>query len=112
MTRLGRNAFGIALALTGVGAIAAGQEEESWIIQNARIHTLAEGAEPIESGSILIRDGRIVEIGADVTAPAGAAVIDAAGMDVYPGMMDSVSQLGLTEIGAISATVDTVELGR
>ena len=111
MTRVGRNAFGIALALIGASGFAAAQEEESWVIRNARIHTLVEGAAPIESGSILIRDGRIVEIGDDVAAPAGAAVIDAAGMDVYPGMMDSVSQLGLTEIGAISATVDTVELG-
>ena len=98
-----------ALALAGA-AFAAVQEEESWLITNARIHTLVEGAAPIESGSILIRDGRIVEIG-DVSAPAGATVIDAAGLDVYPGMMDSVSQLGLTEIGAVSATVDTVELG-
>ncbi len=109
MTRLGRNAFG--LALLGVSAFAGAQEEESWLITNARIHTLVEGAAPIESGSILIRDGRIVEIGDDVSAPAGAAVIDAAGLDVYPGMMDSVSQLGLTEISSISATVDTVELG-
>ena len=99
-----------ALALTGVAAFAAAQQEESWLIKNARIHTLVEGAAPIESGSILIRDGRIVEIG-DVSAPAGATVVDAAGLDVYPGMMDSVSQLGLTEISSVSATVDTAELG-
>lgn len=86
------------------------QQNETFLIQNARIHTLVEGASAIESGSILIRDGRIVEIG-DVTAPDGATVIDASGLDVYPGMMDSVSQLGLTEIGAIAATVDTAELG-
>ena len=81
-----------------------------WLIRNARIHTMVEGAEPIGSGSILVRDGRIVEIG-EVSAPEGATVIEAEGLEVYPGMMDSVSQLGLTEIGAVSATVDTSELG-
>ena len=114
MTGLGKHIPRPAAALLAVAAIpalAAAQEEESWLIRNARIHTLVEGAAPIESGSILVRDGRIVEIGADVSAPAGATVVDASGLDVYPGMMDSVSQLGLTEIGAISATVDTVELG-
>ena len=110
MTRFGRNALGIGLVLACLSTIAAGQEE-SWLITNARIHTLVEGVAPIESGSILIREGRIVEIGDDIAAPAGASVVDASGLDVYPGMMDSVSQLGLTEIGAVSATVDTVELG-
>lgn len=114
MKRLQTSGFRTLAALLPLvvgGTPAAAQKEESWVIENARIHTLVEGAAPIESGSILIREGRIVEIGADVTAPAGATVVDASGLDVYPGMMDSVSQLGLTEIGAISATVDTTELG-
>ena len=114
MTGLGKGALRLAavpLALALAGGLATAQEEESWLIKNARIHTLVEGAAPIESGSILIRDGRIVEIGDEISAPAGATVVDASGLDVYPGMMDSVSQLGLTEIGSVSATVDTVELG-
>ena len=114
MKGLGKNVLrpaAAALALATIPALASAQEEESWLIQNARIHTLVEGAAPIESGSILVRDGRIVEIGTDVSAPPGATVVDASGLNVYPGMMDSVSQLGLTEIGAISATVDTAELG-
>ncbi len=111
MTGAHRRAAAVALSLLIAGAAAAAQEAgETVVIRGGRIHTLVEGAAPIESASILIRDGRIVEIG-DVEVPAGATVVDAAGLDVYPGMMDSVSQLGLTEIGAISATVDTVELG-
>ena len=104
-----KTAAGTALLLLA-NVSAPAQEEETWVIENARIHTLVEGESPIESGSILIRGGRIVEIG-ELAAPAGATVIDAAGLEVYPGMMDSVSQLGLTEIGSISATVDTAELG-
>ena len=114
MTRFGKRAgaaAGTLLAVLAARAVPApAQGEETYLIRGARIHTLAEDAAVIESGSILIRDGRIVEIG-DIAPPAGATVIDASGLEVYPGMMDSVSQLGLTEIGAISATVDTAELG-
>lgn len=112
MRRLPGLGVGAALslgALAAAGVVPAGQQE-AFLIENARIHTMVEGVRPIESGSILIRGGRIVEIGV-VSAPAGATVIDASGLEVYPGLMDSVSQLGLTEIGAISATVDTAELG-
>ena len=107
-------ALGLVLgAAVPLGAVAQETGDESYLITGARIHTMVEGAEPIESGSILVRDGRIVELGeiGDIAPPAGVRVIEADGLEVYPGMMDSVSQLGLTEIGAISATVDTVELG-
>ena len=78
-------------------------------ITGGRIVTLA--GEPIENGTIIIRDGRIAEVGANVAVPAGAEVIDASGLEVYPGMMDAVSRLGLTEVGSTAATVDTTELG-
>ncbi len=101
----------VALAMSLYAAWAGAQEDADWLITGARVHTLVEGAAPIENASIRIRDGRIVEIGEGVVAPEGARTLDATGLYVYPGMMDSVSQLGLTEIGAISATVDTTELG-
>jgi imidazolonepropionase-like amidohydrolase len=80
-----------------------------YAIRGARIVTLA--GEPIEKGTVVIRDGRISEVGADVPIPEGAEVIEADGLQVYPGMMDAVSQLGLTEVGAVAVTNDTVELG-
>ncbi|HQO76222.1 MAG TPA: hypothetical protein PLB50_06025, partial [Candidatus Saccharicenans sp.] len=52
----------------------------------------------IDSGSILIKDGRIVDLGANVSIPAGARVIEARGLTAYPGMIDSYSWLGLEEI--------------
>ena len=103
-------AFVAAALFFAPGALAAQESGETILIRGARIHTMVEGEAPVESGSILIRDGRIVDIG-EVEAPADAVVVDASGLEVYPGMMDSVSQLGLTEIGAIAATVDTTELG-
>jgi len=80
-------------------------------IKGATIYTLA-GA-PIENGTLVIRAGKIAAVGGPETpVPANATVIDAKGLRVYPGLFDAVSRLGLTEIGAVSATVDTNELGR
>lgn len=82
---------------------------ETYAIRGARIVTLA--GEPIEKGTVVIRDGRISDVGADVAIPADAEIIEAEGLEVYPGMMDALSALGLTEVGAVPVTVDTVELG-
>ena len=78
-------------------------------IEGAKIFTLA-GA-PIENGTVLIQDGKISAVGARVTVPAGAQVIDAKGLEVYPGFFDPVTQVGLHEVDAVSATVDVSELG-
>ena len=95
--------------LLGAGASATQSDETTYAIRGARVHTLA--GEPIEDGTVLLRQGRIVDVGQNLTIPEDASVIDASGLEVYPGLFDSVSQLGLTEIGSISATVDTQELG-
>src|SRR5712691_11030303 len=56
------------------------------LIQNATILTVSHGA--IEHGSILIRDGKIAEVGQSIKAPKDAQVIDAAGQFVMPGIID------------------------
>ena len=67
----------------------------------------------IERGTIVIRGGRIAAVGANVTAPAGAQVIDAAGKTVTPGLIDSAVQVGIVEIplsgqgSADESTTDT-----
>ncbi len=80
-----------------------------YAIQGAKIFTLA-GA-PIESGTVVIRDGKIAAVGANIEVPAGAQVIDGKGLEVYPGMFDPITQMGLNEVGAVAATVDLDELG-
>jgi imidazolonepropionase-like amidohydrolase len=79
----------------------------TYAIANARIVTLAGPV--IERGTVVMRDGRIAAVGADVTPPPGATVIDGTGLEVYPGFFDAVTQLGLTEIGQVRATVDVAE---
>jgi imidazolonepropionase-like amidohydrolase len=46
-----------------------------------------------------------------VASPQGATIIDATGLYVYPGMIDSGTQLGLTEIGSVPGSTDTREIG-
>ena len=65
----------------------------------------------IEDGTLVIRDGKIAAVGVGLDIPTGAQVIDAKGLQVYPGLFDSITQMGLREIGAVSATVDSTETG-
>ncbi len=81
----------------------------TYAITHAKIVTLAGAA--IESGTLIIKDGKIAAIGADVEIPAGAQVIDAKGLQVSPGLFDAVTQIGLSEISAVSSTVDSAETG-
>jgi hypothetical protein len=82
----------------------------TFAIRNARIVTVS-GAD-IENGTVVIRDGRIEAVGANVTVPAGAQTIDGTGLSVYPGMIDAGTNMGLVEVpqGA-NGTVDTSEVG-
>jgi len=80
-----------------------------YAITHAKIVTLV--GLPIEDGTLVIKDGKIAAVGSAVEVPAGAQVIDAKGLQVYPGLFDSVTQMGLSEIGAVSSTVDSTETG-
>ena len=62
------------------------------LVRGGTIHTAA-GA-PISNGSVLIQAGKIVAVGANVSAPAGARIIDATGKTVIPGMVDNHSHIG------------------
>jgi imidazolonepropionase-like amidohydrolase len=80
-----------ALCVTGLAA----QEPApiTYAITNARV-VLISGA-PIENGTVVMRNGLIAQVGAGVTAPAGAVVIDGKGLTVYPGLIDMGSSTGL-----------------
>ena len=60
----------------------------------------------IQNGTVLMRDGKIVAVGADVAVPAGAQRIDASGKIVTPGLIDAATTLGLIEIGGEPQTRD------
>jgi imidazolonepropionase-like amidohydrolase len=61
--------------------------------------------------SVLVQDGKIADIGAKLVAPKGMKVVEGKGLRLYPGMIDSNTELGLSEVSAERVTVDTGELG-
>ena len=80
-----------------------------YAIVNADIHPVSGPSIP--HGTLVVEDGRITAIGADVTPPAGATVVDVEGMSVYPGLIDGGTTLGLNEIGGVAVTQDSAESG-
>jgi imidazolonepropionase-like amidohydrolase len=81
----------------------------TYLLRGGTIHTISGPV--IENGSVLIRDGKIVGVGKDLPAPDGAKVIDVSGQQVYPGMIDSGSMLGLADFGADNAAREASEPG-
>lgn len=82
----------------------------TYAITNAKIVTVS-GPE-IPRGTVVISDGRITAVGANVAVPANARSIDASGLTVYPGMMDAATSMGLSEISqGAASTVDVAEVG-
>jgi hypothetical protein len=68
-------------------------QDGTWALTNARIETVTRGT--IEKGTIVIRDGLIEAVGANVTPPSDARVVDLAGRTIYPGLVDLTSSMGL-----------------
>ncbi|SPE28967.1 Amidohydrolase [Candidatus Sulfopaludibacter sp. SbA3] len=97
--------LGILLAC-GVAAFAAG---ETILIRDADVYPVA--GKEMKGVSLLIQDGKIVDIAAKIVPAKGVRIVEAKGMRVYPGMIDSGTELGLSEVPAVRETVDTGELG-
>jgi len=64
---------------------------------------IGDGSGPIQNGTVVIRDGRIVAAGPGVAVPAGARVIDGTGKWVTPGIVAGFSRLGLTDVSGGAA---------
>jgi imidazolonepropionase-like amidohydrolase len=76
-------------------------QDRVWALTNARIETVARGV--IERGTVVIRDGLIEAVGAGITPPADARVLDLSGRTIYPGLIDLTSSLGLPAAPAAGA---------
>ncbi len=82
---------------------------ETILIRDADVYPV--NAKEMKAVSILIQDGRIADIGPKLVAPKGARIVEAKGLRVYPGLIDSGTELGLEEIESVRETVDVGELG-
>lgn len=87
---------------------AAGPSNETIALKGGKLLTITHGV--IENGVVVMQNGRITAVGgAGTSIPSSARVIDVTGMTVYPGLIDSETRLGLTEISADRMTNDQVE---
>lgn len=75
------------------------------LIKNARIHTMGVGG-ILEDSDILIRDGKLRELGKNLQAGNEVQIIDAKGRNVTPGLFGGLSTIGLDEISLEESTVD------
>lgn len=83
-------------------------QQDSFVIVHATIHPVS-GPE-IPNGSVSVKDGKIESVGARVAAR-GVRVVEGKGLHVYPGMINSATLLGLSEISSIRESNDTNEIG-
>lgn len=84
-------------------------QKQPIVISGATIHTV-DGPD-IENANVLFDAGKIVAVGRQIEVPRNAKTIDATGKHVYPGLIESMSDIGLREINAVDATVDHTEYG-
>ena len=80
------------------------------LLRGGDLYTVSSGVMP--STDLLFADGKIVEIGRNLETPEGTEVIDVSGRRVYPGLIGAQTTIGLVEISAVRATVDTEEVGK
>ncbi|MGH8176029.1 MAG: amidohydrolase family protein [Steroidobacter sp.] len=105
VTRYTRLLAGCIALLSGALAHA-----ETVAIVHAKAWTLSADT-PLDDATIVMTDGRIVSVAAGGPRPPGARIVDASGRPVTPGLMNSATQLGLTEVGAAAETVDHTAKG-
>ena len=83
----------VLLALAATAVIPSLAYGQSYAITNARIVTVS--GPTIERGTVVVRDGLIAAVGVDAKAPADAQVFDGTGLTVYPGFVDSLTNIGM-----------------
>jgi imidazolonepropionase-like amidohydrolase len=96
--------------LAGCALMAGAASNDTFLIRDADVYPVTG---PVMQGvSVLVQDGKIANIGAKLTPPKGIRIVEAKGLRVYPGMIDSATELGLQEIESVRETEDTGELGQ
>jgi imidazolonepropionase-like amidohydrolase len=94
------------LLLGGLGMA----QQQAIVLKGGKLLTVSHGV--IDDGVLVMQGGKISALGASasVKVPRDAKVIDVTGMTVYPGLIDSETSLGLTEISAEAMTNDRIEI--
>ena len=90
--------------------IPAPEQDHSIMLRGATIHTVSHGT--LANGDLIFDQGKIIAVGNYITKiPYGTEIIDVKDQHIFPGLISSISTLGLQEIGAVRATRDYAEVG-
>src|SRR5256885_7349466 len=95
-------ALTLALAALTLGAAPVAVRAESVALTGATVHTVSGPTLP--NATVVITDGKIAAVGADVAPPAGAKAVSCAGKHIYPGLISAYTILGLVEISSVLGT--------
>lgn len=102
--------FGIALILVLTLPQLALAQDQPIALKGGKLLTVSHGV--IDNGVLVMEGSKISAVGpaSSVKLPSNVKVIDVTGMTVYPGLIDSETSLGLTEISMENSTNDRIEL--
>ena len=95
-----------ALLLIAGACLAPALFAQDLLIRNATVHTAAARGS-LEHSDVLIQGGVIRAVGPGLSAPAGMAVVDAAGKPLTPALFGGITDIGIEEVSGESATVDS-----
>src|SRR5579863_9991292 len=84
----------IAVLCVSSPAFGQGGEPQYFAIRGAKVVPVS--GPPIEDATVVVARGVILAVGKDVTIPADAWVIEGKGLTVYPGLLDALTDVGLT----------------
>jgi imidazolonepropionase-like amidohydrolase len=93
------------LLLLSAAFLAAPAAAQSVAITNAKL-VIGDGSAPIEGGTVVVRDGRVVAAGKTVAVPTGIATVDAGGRWVTPGIVAGFTRMGIIEVDGVDETND------
>lgn len=99
-----RRPFAALLSAAVVSAVSGAAMAESVLIRGARVHTV-DSAGTLDATDVLIRDGKIAQIGPALVA-GDARVVEANGRALTPGLFGGLTALGLEEVSLEASTVD------
>src|ERR1035438_6156625 len=91
----------VPLVIAGAASLLSAEGPGTYALKDAKIVRVSGPV--IEHGTIIVRDGLIEAVGENVTPPADAWVVDCKGPTVYPGLIDALSNWGLTNSPAPTA---------
>ncbi|MEP9359831.1 amidohydrolase family protein [Sphingomonas sp. KR3-1] len=94
------------LAATAALAFAVPAAAQTVAITNAKL-VVGDGGQPVDGGTVVIRDGKVVAAGPGVAVPAGVRVIDAGGKWVSPGIFAGFTRMGIVEVDGVDETNDS-----